>query len=114
VVRRLLVRKLRGRLLRAGVTHVLASPDNIVRAAQLYVPRPLAVRIVQFLAGSDHVSTQVLDDPRLGWRDFAENGFDVLRVGAHHADLLVTQAGELASLLHGILEEPLAAPGSSV
>ncbi len=104
-LRGLLARKVEGRLLRAGVTNLPVAQDNVVRAARLYVPRPLAVRVVQFLAASDHVSAQVLDDPRLGWRDVAQDGFDVHRVSGHHADLLATQAGELAVLLGQILQQ---------
>ena len=73
-------------------------------AAQVYVPRPLAVRVVQFLAGSDKVSAQVLDDPRLGWRDIALHGFAVHRFNGHHDDLLEGQATELALLLDQILK----------
>jgi amino acid adenylation domain-containing protein len=103
-LRRLLERKVQRRLLRVGVTNLLVPQDNMVRAAQLYVPRPVAVRVVQFLAGSDEVSAQVLDDPRLAWREVAQAGFDAHSVRGRHEDLLATQAAEMASLLDQILK----------
>jgi amino acid adenylation domain-containing protein len=109
-LRALLTRKVEGRLLRAGITNLPIAQDNVVRAARLYVPRPLAVRVVQFLAASDHVSAQVLDDPRLGWRDVAQHGFEVHRVSAQHADLLASQAAELAALLERILKPSMPDP----
>jgi len=56
------------------------------------------------------VSAQVLDDPRLGWRDVAQHGFEVHRVSAQHADLLASQAAELAALLERILKPSMPDP----
>lgn len=38
-------------------------------AARSYVPGPLDAKVVQFLAAHEPHSTQVLDDPRFGWRE---------------------------------------------
>ncbi|MFN7999024.1 MAG: AMP-binding protein [Bryobacteraceae bacterium] len=49
-----------------------------------YTPRALAAPIIQFLAAEHPASTAVLDDPRLGWGDFAPAGFEVCTVPGNH------------------------------
>jgi thioesterase domain-containing protein len=88
-------RRFGGRATRAVAsvrTEVLASPQNpkVLVAFSLweYVPRDLPVPIVQFLAAEETVSTNVLDDPRLGWRDFARAGIEVFATPGGHASML--------------------------
>jgi oxalate---CoA ligase len=70
-----------------------------------YVPRVLSSPIVHFSAADDPVSTQVLSDPRLGWRDFAGAGFDSHLVPGDHVSLLEeANAPALAAKLEAILE----------
>ena len=45
-----------------------------------YVPGPLACNVVHFLAADERHSTEILDDPRLGWRDLVGSGFSVRQV----------------------------------
>ncbi|PWT98853.1 MAG: hypothetical protein C5B51_28485 [Terriglobia bacterium] len=55
---------------------------------------------MQFLAADEPVSTAVLDDPRLGWRDFARGGIDVFTTPGGHASMLnVENAPAIAALL---------------
>jgi len=71
-----------------------------------YVPRAFPSRIVQFLASDIAVSTTVLDDPRLGWRDFARGGFETCPVRGDHLSMLdKTNAPALAAELERVLEE---------
>jgi thioesterase domain-containing protein/acyl carrier protein len=71
-----------------------------------YVPRELTIPITQFIAADEPISTKVLDDPRLGWRDIARGGFEVRRVrGGHNSMLDADHAGELAAELESILEQ---------
>ncbi len=70
-----------------------------------YVPRVLSSPIVHFSAADDPVSTQVLSDPRLAWRDFAGAGFESHLVPGDHVSLLEeTNAPALAARLEAILE----------
>jgi acyl-CoA synthetase (AMP-forming)/AMP-acid ligase II len=88
-------RRFGGRALRAVAsvrTEVLASPQNPQQLTALalweYVPRAFPAPIVQFLAAEETVSTYVLDDPRLGWRDFARGGLEVFTTPGGHATML--------------------------
>jgi len=53
-----------------------------------YVPRVLSSPIVHFCASGEPVSTQVLKDPRLGWRDFAGTSFETHLVAGDHVSML--------------------------
>jgi acyl-CoA synthetase (AMP-forming)/AMP-acid ligase II/thioesterase domain-containing protein len=53
-----------------------------------YVPHVLSSPIVHFCASDEPVSTQVLRDPRLGWRDFAGAGFESHLVAGDHVSIL--------------------------
>jgi thioesterase domain-containing protein len=71
-----------------------------------YVPRDFPAPMVQFLAVDDPVTTQVLDDPRLGWRDFARGGLDVFITPGSHASLLDAQnTPALAAQLELLLQQ---------
>jgi acyl-CoA synthetase (AMP-forming)/AMP-acid ligase II/thioesterase domain-containing protein len=73
-------------------------------SARLYVPRPFPGKAVAFLAADERHSKRVLDDARLGWRDFVLGGLDVRSVAGMH-DSMFTEphvqhvAHQLAALL---------------
>jgi len=70
-----------------------------------YVPRVLSSPIVHFCASDEPVSTQVLDDPRLGWRDFAGASFESHLVAGDHVSILdETNSSALAARLETVLE----------
>jgi oxalate---CoA ligase len=70
-----------------------------------YVPRILYSPIVHFLAADEPVSTQVLSDPRLGWRDFAGAGFESHLVPGDHVSILEeANAPALAAKLEIVLK----------
>jgi thioesterase domain-containing protein len=56
-------------------------------------------------AGDVNHGTRVLADPRLGWRDFALGGLDVLRVaGGHETMLAEPHVQDLARQLTALLD----------
>ncbi len=70
-----------------------------------YVPRVLSSPIVHFCASDQPISTQVLKDPRLGWRDFAGTSFESHLVAGDHASMLEeTNSAALAAKLDAVLE----------
>jgi thioesterase domain-containing protein len=74
-------------------------------ARALYSPRPLNAPIAAFVAEDDRVSTRILEDPRLGWRDLTTRSFHIERVrGAHSTVLAEEHAAELAGKLSGLIE----------
>jgi acyl-CoA synthetase (AMP-forming)/AMP-acid ligase II/thioesterase domain-containing protein len=69
-----------------------------------YVPRTLNVPIVHFIGTGTPVSARILDDPRLGWRDFAGRGFEVRTVPGDHNSLCTeVNAPSLAAELEKFL-----------
>jgi acyl-CoA synthetase (AMP-forming)/AMP-acid ligase II/thioesterase domain-containing protein len=88
-------RRFGGRAIRAVATvrtQVLAESKDPKKLSALalweYVPRDFPAPMVQFLAEDEKVTTRVLDDPRLGWRDFARCGLDVITTPGNHASML--------------------------
>jgi acyl-CoA synthetase (AMP-forming)/AMP-acid ligase II/thioesterase domain-containing protein/acyl carrier protein len=76
----------------------------IGRAMHGYLPQPLDRPIVQVLSSELQRNTRVLEDERLGWRDFARAGFSVVDApGDHHTFLLPPQVDELARRLEAVL-----------
>jgi len=71
-----------------------------------YAPRAIHAPLVHFLAAGVAVSESVLTDRRLGWRDFAKAGFQIIRVPGGHASML---AGANAAILAAELEQVLQA-----
>jgi acyl-CoA synthetase (AMP-forming)/AMP-acid ligase II/thioesterase domain-containing protein len=70
-----------------------------------YVPRVLFSPIIHFCASDELVSTQVLQDPRLGWRDFAGAGFESHMVAGDHVSMLEeTNSPALAAKLEIALQ----------
>ncbi len=91
-----------GRLVRRLTIAPPADPR--ARAASAYVLQPTGIPVVQLLAGEDAVSSRVLDDPRLGWRDVCRAGFEARRLaGAHDTLFLERSSAELAAALGEIL-----------
>jgi thioesterase domain-containing protein len=69
-----------------------------------YSPRPLYVPILHLIAADNPASTRLLDDPRLGWRDFARAGFDVRTVAGDHNSMFdPSHAGALAEQFQTVL-----------
>jgi amino acid adenylation domain-containing protein len=58
-----------------------------VQAGRLYNPKPFACHLVQIAATGASHSTEVLDDPRLGWRDLATASFHMVEVEGVGEDL---------------------------
>lgn len=100
-----------GRLLRKKVTSVtplahlpVERADPRAYAASSYVPQPIEIPVAQFIANQDLVSTRVLEDPRLGWRDMCRKGFEVRRIASTHPTLFLEELpGELVSGLQELL-----------
>jgi len=81
------------------------QPSRDRLAMRAYTPRPIAAPIVQFLAADHPASTRLLDDARLGWRDFAQAGFEVRSVpGDHNSIFEPAHAPALARELRTYLE----------
>jgi acyl-CoA synthetase (AMP-forming)/AMP-acid ligase II/thioesterase domain-containing protein len=73
-------------------------------AARAYRPGPLLAKVAVFLADGEHHSTRIVEDSRLGWRDFARGGFEVFRVpGKHDSILSECHVGNLAAHLARVL-----------
>ncbi len=71
-----------------------------------YTPHKIRAPVVQFLAAEVPVNETVLTDRRMGWRDFAQRGFETIRVPGDHASML-SEAN--ASVLANHLEQVLRA-----
>jgi oxalate---CoA ligase len=102
-------RKLGARVRRNLSTAAASEPEvggsAIAISRREYSPRSLAVPIVHFLGADVAVSTQVLSDPRLGWRDFASGGFQARMVPGDHVSILSqANAPALATELEKALE----------
>ena len=95
---RIAQRRFGGRAIRTAAalrTEVLAAPQDLKELTALalweYVPRDFPAPMVHFLAADETVSTRILDDPRLGWRDFARRGLEVFTTPGGHASMLDAQ-----------------------
>jgi len=109
---RIAQRRFGGRAVRAVAsvrTEMLAASQNQKELTALalweYVPRDFPAPIVHFLAADATVSTKVLDDPRLGWHDFARCGLEVFSSPGGHVSMLDVQnapalAAQLQLLFH--------------
>ena len=77
-----------------------------------YVPRPYAGSLVNFMAADKPVSARVLEDARLGWRDFARGGFESHQVPGNHDSMFSEEhVARLADLLRDILSGVRRSPG---
>jgi len=73
-------------------------------ATRRYSPRPFNGKVFTFLAGGERQSTLVLDDSRLGWRDFARGGFETRTVpGTHMSMFAEPHVAKLAEQLEALL-----------
>lgn len=71
-----------------------------------YTPCEFSAPLVQFLAADEPVSTRILDDPRLGWREFAKNGLELRTVpGDHNSMFSIEHAPGLAAELERFLQQ---------
>ena len=90
-----------GSAARAGTT---PFTDAVAVHMRSYVPRPFGGRVVGFMAGDRPVTSRVLEDARLGWRDFARSGFEShLVAGDHDSMFSEEQVPGMAELLRGVL-----------
>ena len=107
MVRRRAAARTQRAIIQNGLPQLASRPgDNaglIEMSARMYAPRPLESDVALLIAGDDVISTRVLDDPRLGWRDFSRS-FEVHRVRGTHGTLL---AEPHAPAVAGILTEVL-------
>jgi thioesterase domain-containing protein len=75
-----------------------------------YTPRACSVPISHFIAADQPVSTQLLNDPRMGWQEFARAGFAVHWLkGDHNSIFRPANAAAIAEQLKTLLRDgPLA------
>jgi thioesterase domain-containing protein len=60
--------------------------------------------VVSFIAGDRPVTSRVLQDARLGWRDFAPGGFESHVVAGDHDSMFSEErVQKMAELLRGVL-----------
>jgi thioesterase domain-containing protein len=89
----------------AGAAHSRTDHEWNGVLMREYVPRVLSSPIVHFCASDEPVSTLVLQDPRLGWRDFAGASFESHLVAGDHVSMLEeTNSPALAAKLETVLE----------
>jgi acyl-CoA synthetase (AMP-forming)/AMP-acid ligase II/thioesterase domain-containing protein/acyl carrier protein len=98
-------------LLRAGLKRLVAPLEKVDhphrQAGRSYRPKQLACDVVQIIAADELHSSQILADPRLGWREFTQGRFTVCQTPGRAAEILRQPrvkelAGQLSSLLDGI------------
>ena len=76
------------------------------RSTRMYAPVPIDVPIAQFIAQDEAISTQILEDPRLSWRELSKREFHVHPVSGSHGTLLAEpQAMEPARILSDLLRQ---------
>lgn len=72
-----------------------------------YTPREFQAPMIHFIAADQHVSTEVLSDPRLGWNDLSRAGLSERRVkGDHNSILGAEHAPAVAQQLNDLLSAP--------
>lgn len=111
-LRDIVTRKFKGRTSRAlasvGSDTLIANrPLKELNSMALweYVPKEFPAPMALFIAADEPISTRILDDPRLGWRDFARGGLELRTVRGGHNSIFSAEhapalAAELAPLLH--------------
>lgn len=107
---------------RAGYTmrdiggHIRALWSLARKRADERTPARAPFPVLQVMAGRDEVSERVWEDPRLGWKELGEGGFEFARVDARHEDLLDAGAlPQVAAVLDAALRKAGGgpAPGST-
>ncbi len=90
---------------------VLAPPVESVekwqlRSACMYEVKPTDIPVAQFVAQDQAISTRILADPRLAWRELCTGDFHLLWVSGSHGTLLgETESPEVARLISGLLQK---------
>ena len=92
MIKRKILGKTERRIARFELTN-LAPPVKDVerwqqRSACMYVLKRIDIPIVQFIAQDEPISTRILDDPRLAWREIVHGEFHLHRVSGSHGTLL--------------------------
>jgi hypothetical protein len=96
-------------LIRAGLKRAVEplekSDHPHIQAGRSYRAKPLACGVVQIMAADEPHSTTILDDPRLGWREFTQGAFTVRRTPGRAAEIFrQPQVKELAAQLNKLLD----------
>jgi oxalate---CoA ligase len=112
---RLKTKKISAKMVRARVSARAKDPREVKgwksAAKREYVPRAFQAPILNFLAEKVPMSTRVLSDPRLGWRDFAKRGFEVRWLPTDHFSMFEkSNAPLLAAELAKAFEAAAAIP----
>jgi acyl-CoA synthetase (AMP-forming)/AMP-acid ligase II/thioesterase domain-containing protein len=109
---RLAIRTYGGRLVRrlpavpSGMEQANYGPPGLAMGE--YAPRDIPVPVTHFLASGQHVSTRVLEDPRLAWAKWARAGFEVqLMPGDHFSMFAPENAPGLAAAVDAALTPKL-------
>jgi thioesterase domain-containing protein/acyl carrier protein len=110
LIKRKVVGQTERRLARFELTDSIPTAGDIAswqeRSTRMYAPRPIDVPITQFIAQDEAISTRILEDPRLGWRELCSGEFHVHRVSGSHGTLLEEpRAVDLARILSGLLRQ---------
>jgi oxalate---CoA ligase len=83
---------------------IASVADAAAAIMRSYVPRPFGGCVVHFMAADKPVTTRVLEDARLGWRDFARGGFESHLVRGGHDSMFSEEfVAQLAHLLRDVL-----------
>lgn len=97
----------------AGLKHVTGwieknyDPDTRPNtlAGLSYAPKSLGCDVIQFIAAGERHSTRILDDPRLGWREFTQAEFTVCETPGEAAAIFrKPHVRELAVRLRSLLD----------
>jgi thioesterase domain-containing protein len=96
-------------LIRAGLKRLVGPIEKLdhphIQAGRSYRAKPLACEVVQIMAADDPHSTTILDDPRLGWREFTQGAFTVRRTPGRTAAMFKQpHVKELAAQLSTLLD----------
>jgi len=98
-------RTVRDTLLSPRLEETAAPLHPNARAGRNYDPKPFACDLVQFIAAGERHTTEILDDPRLGWRDLAKAKFTVESVeGASDALYRPPYVAGLAARINSVLD----------
>jgi thioesterase domain-containing protein/acyl carrier protein len=110
MIKRKMVAKTERQLARLELTPLVPTAGNVARwqerSTAMYIPKPIDVPIAQFIAQDEVISTRILDDPRLAWREMSRSEFHMHRVRGSHGTLLGNpQVLELAPILRELLRQ---------
>jgi thioesterase domain-containing protein/acyl carrier protein len=74
------------------------APSAGVIAARMYVPQPIQADLAQFMAQDQPVSSRILEDPRLAWRNLCTGHFQVYLIPGDHVTWLQEPNAKTAAL----------------